>query len=158
MIEILPACFPEDREAVIAIFREYVASPRASLEYQDYESEFATLPGTYAPPAGCLLLAWQDGQIAGCAALRPVDARIAEMKRVYVRPGRRGEGIGRRLVQDLLLLARQRGYERVCLDVLPEFTAALALYRTLGFQPAPAVSFNPTPGALFLGIDLPSPD
>lgn len=157
MIEILPARFPEDREVVVSIFREYVSSPSVSLEYQDYESEFATLPGKYAPPAGCLILAWQNGQVTGCAALRPVDERVAEMKRVYVRPGHRGEGIGRQLVQHLLSSARQYGYERVCLDVLGEFTAAQSLYRTLGFRPAPAVSFNPTPGALFLGLDLSSP-
>ena len=82
MIEILAARFPEDRAAVLAIFREYVTSPRASLDYQDYEAEFAALPGKYAPPRGCLLLAWVENQVAGCAALRPVDDETAEMKRV----------------------------------------------------------------------------
>lgn len=157
MIEILAARFPEDRGAVQTIFREYVTSPSTSLDYQDYEAEFATLPGNYVPPSGCLLLAWEGNRVAGCAALRPVDDEVAEMKRVYVRPEHRGQGIGRRLVEQLLRLARQAGYRRICLDVLAEFTAAQALYRTLGFLPAPPVSFNPTPGALFLGLDLPPP-
>ncbi len=157
MIEILAARFPEDQAAVLSIFREYVTSPSVSLDYQDHEAEFAALPGKYAPPSGYLLLAWSNNQVAGCAALRPIDDKIAEMKRVYVRPDYRGQGIGRRLVLQLLRLAEQAGYRRICLDVLAEFTTAQALYRTLGFLPAPPVSFNPMPGTLFLGLDLPSP-
>ena len=50
--------------------------------------------------------------------------------------------------------AHRLGYQRVCLDVLPEFTAAQALYRSLGFAPAPPVSFNPVPGTQFLALTL----
>ena len=58
---------------------------------------------------------------------------------------------------ELLRLAGHARFRRICLDVLAEFAAAQALYRTLGFLPAPPVSFNPTPGTLFLGLDLPPP-
>ena len=57
MNAIKPAIFPEDLERVITIFREYVASPSVNLDFQDYESEFAALPGKYAAPEGRLLLA-----------------------------------------------------------------------------------------------------
>ena len=144
--------FPADLEAVVGIFREYVTSPAVDLGFQDYEQEFATLPGAYAPPDGCLLLAWYNGAVVGCAALRRVDALSAEMKRVYLRPAARGTGLGRRLVTAVLDEARRLGYQRVCLDVLPEFTSAQALYRSLGFVPAPPVSFNPVPGTQFLAL------
>ncbi|WP_439894179.1 GNAT family N-acetyltransferase (plasmid) [Ralstonia sp. 25C] len=154
MIDIRPARFPDDMAAVQAIFREYVASPSVSLDFQDYEAEFATLPGKYAPPRGCLLLAWKAGAVVGCAAFREVDAATCEMKRVYVRPTARGEQLGRRLVERLLQDAKAAGYARMCLDVLPEFKAAQALYASLGFTPAPPVTFNPVPGTLFLGRTL----
>ena len=86
MTDIRPAHFPEDLDAVVRIFREYVASPTVSLDFQDFKTEFAALPGKYAAPEGCVLLAWKDGQPVGCAALRQVDAQTGEMKRVYVRP------------------------------------------------------------------------
>ena len=82
--DIRAARFPEDSEAVLAIFREYVASPSVSLDYQGHADEFASLPGKYAAPDGGLLLAWQAGTVVGCAAWRRVDAERCELKRVYV--------------------------------------------------------------------------
>ncbi len=153
-IEIRAASFPADRSAVLEIFSEYVASPKADLTFQDYTREFAQLPGSYAGPCGCILLAWAAGELAGCAALRPVDAVIGEMKRVYVRPLARGLGLGRQLVTTLIAQARNAGYHELRLDVLPEFTAARALYAQLGFLPAAPVSHNPIPGTAFLGLSL----
>lgn len=160
MHDIHHAQFPADLEAVVGIFREYVTCPTVDLGFQDYEQEFATLPGAYAAPDGCLLLARAGDAVVGCAALRRVDARTAEMKRVYLRPAARGTGRGRRLVTAVLTEARRLGYQRVCLDVLPEFTSAQALYRSPGFVPAAPVSFNPVPGTQFLALTLsacPSP-
>jgi GNAT superfamily N-acetyltransferase len=154
MTEIAPARFPEDRAAVIAIFREYIASVSANLAFQDYDSEFATLPGKYAPPEGRLLLAWKQAEVVGCVGLRQVNASCCEMKRVYVRPAARSIGLGQRLVQAILEQARAAGYSRICLDVLPEFAAARHLYATFGFTDAAPVTFNPVPGTQFLALDL----
>ena len=154
MTEIKHASFPADIGHVVSIFREYVASPSVSLDFQDYEAEFAALPGKYAGPDGCLLLAWKDGMAVGCAAFRRVDQAICEMKRVYVRPAGRGENIGRRMVEKILEEARIAGYTRISLDVLPEFIAAQRLYESLGFTEAPPVSFNPVPGTRYLGLEL----
>lgn len=154
MTEIKPAIFPQDLERVVAIFREYISSPSVSLDYQDYEPEFATLPGKYAVPEGRLLLAWKSEVVVGCAALRKVNDSVCEMKRVYIRSTARGEGLGRRLIERVLVEAREAGYSRICLDVLPEFTAAQGIYESLGFRPAPPVTFNPVPGTKFLGLDL----
>lgn len=158
MMTIQPARFPRDAEAVRAIFVEYITSASVSLTFQDYEAEFATLPGKYAAPEGQLLLAWMDGEVVGCAAMRRVDAQTCEMKRVYVRPAARGVNLGRRLVQRILEDAGRAGYARVCLDVLPEFTVAQRIYASLGFVEAAPVAFNPVPGTKFLALDLsPSP-
>lgn len=154
MHDIRYAHFPRDQASVVGIFREYVTSTTVDLGFQDYEQEFATLPGAYASPDGCLLLALEGNAVVGCAALRRVDALSAEMKRVYLRPAARGTGLGRRLVTAVLDEAHRLGYQRVCLDVLPEFTTARSLYRSLGFVPAPPVSFNPVPGTQFLALAL----
>lgn len=154
MTEIHHARFPHDLETVKDIFREYVGSATVSLEFQDYEAEFAALPGKYAAPQGRLLLAWRGERLVGCAALRQVDATTCEMKRVYVRPEARGEQLGRRLVERILDEARAAGYARICLDVLPEFTAAQQIYAALGFTDAPPVTFNPVPGTRFLALNL----
>ena len=154
MTEIKPACFPDDLKRVVAIFREYVASPSVSLGFQDYEQEFASLPGKYAAPEGRLLLAWKGGAVVECAALRKINRSTCEMKRVFIRSTARGEGLSRQLIQSILGEARITGYSRICFDVLPEFTTAQAIYESLGFRPAPPVTFNPVPGTKFLGLDL----
>jgi putative acetyltransferase len=152
--EIRQARFPEDRAAVEEIFREYIASPSVSLEFQDYEPELAALPGKYAPPEGALLLAWQTDRAIGCAAMRPVDEAICEMKRLYVRPEGRGMGLGRRLAEEIIAAARAAGYAEIRLDVLPEFERAREVYHSLGFRPAEPVTYNPVPGTSFLGLAL----
>lgn len=159
MPTIRQAVFPSDLQDVVSIFREYVSSPTVSLDFQEYEAEFAELPGKYAAPEGRLLLAHEAGAVLGCAvlgcaALRRVDASTCEMKRVYVRPAARGSNLGRLLVEAIVREARLAGYSRICLDVLPEFTAAQKLYESMGFEPAQPVSFNPVAGTKFLALAL----
>ena len=148
------ARFPEDLDAVIAIFREYIGSTSVSLDFQDYEVELADLPGKYDAPRGGLFLAWQADAVVGCAGFREVNDAICEMKRVYVRPVARGQNLGRRLVERILAEGRAAGYHRICLDVLPEFKAAQQLYASLGFAPTAPVTFNPVPDTRFLGMNL----
>lgn len=154
MTTIRHAQFPADTAVVLDIWREYVASPTVSLDYQGNEAEFANLPGKYAAPEGCVLLADRNDVIDGCIAYRGVGAEICEMKRLYVRPRARGRDLGRKLVDRLIDEARTAGYLEMRLDVLAEFASARQLYETFGFVPAEPVSYNPIPGTAFLGLRL----
>ena len=151
------AVFPQDAASVLDIWREYIASPSISLDYQGYEAEFADLPGKYAPPDGRLLLADRCGEIDGCISLRKVSAEICEMKRLYVRPRARGSRMGHKLVEQLIDEARTAGYLEIRLDVPEEFVQAKSLYDAFGFAPADPVSFNPIPGTSFLGLRIRDP-
>src|SRR5262245_40585080 len=153
-MDIRPARIPDELPAVRALFQEYAASLGIDLCFQRFEEELAGLPGAYAPPSGRLLLAVTEEAIAGCVALRRVDDRTCEMKRLYVRPGHRGSGAGRQLAERVLAEAREAGYARICLDTLPMMARAIELYRALGFTPIEAYCHNPVPGALYLAKDL----
>ncbi len=144
-------------------------------------ANWRSLPGEYAEPRGTLLLALVDpvnvsedagrqaptlqradgtlAHVAGCCALRPLDSadypNAAEMKRLYVRPGFRGLGLGRQLAEAILDAARSAGYGCVLLDTLDDMESARALYEDLGFAEVPPYYHNPIAGAaLPQGRDL----
>jgi ribosomal protein S18 acetylase RimI-like enzyme len=141
-----------------AIFQEYAATLKVDLCFQGFEQELQDLPGEYAGPRGALLLAWIDGVLAGCCALRPLDssdyANAAEMKRLFVRPASRGLGLGRLLTEAILDAARAAGFSCVLLDTLDDMESARALYEDLGFEEIPPYYHNPYAGAHYLKVDI----
>lgn len=155
-IRIVPARTAEDLQAVADLIRAYECSLHG-LGYRDFESGSGALPGAYASPQGELLLARNAlGRPAGCVGLRPLDeAGRCEMKRLYVSPEGRGAGLGKALVQAIVEIARRAGYREMLLDTHETMSAAQALYRSVGFEPADAYCDVPVPGALFmrLGVD-----
>lgn len=134
-----------------ALFTEYWNSFGFTPCFQGFELELRSLPGPYAPPRGALFLA--PGR--GCVALHPLDEETAELKRLYVRPGARGSGLGRKLASAAVAHARALRYARVVLDTLPaQMPAAVRLYRSLGFREVPPYLPEPAPGALCMELRL----
>ena len=148
----------EGMEATKAIFREYAVSLGIDLGFQDFEEELLNLPGDYAAPRGALWLVTVDGNVAGCCGLRPLDTvdypNACEMKRLFVRPGFRGLGLGRLLADTTLDSARMAGYDCILLDTLDTMESARALYAELGFYEVPPYYHNPLAGAHYLKADL----
>lgn len=145
-------------DAAREIFLDYARSLAVDLSFQNFDAELATLPGDYAAPSGKLLLAWVDGELAACGAMRGLAesdyANACEMKRLYVRPAFRRFGLGRLLAQSLLDEARSAGYSVMLLDTLDEMEAARELYASLGFEEVAPYYFNPIAGAHYLKAEL----
>jgi ribosomal protein S18 acetylase RimI-like enzyme len=154
-VEIRPAHGAEDMATLRALFLEYQDWLQVDLCFQDFETELATLPGGYAPPAGALWLAYVNRELAGCVGLRPHEAKAAcEMKRLWLRPNSRGLGLGRRLAVTCIAAARAAGYRTICLDTLSFMDAARSLYADLGFHEIPAYYDNPLDDVRYLELDL----
>jgi len=133
------------------------ASPQAQHCLRRYFAELAVrFPGGFdlsrdgtgnsadlAPPDGCLLIARLAGEPVGCAGLRPLEPGVGEIKRMWVAPGARGCGIGRRFLGELEQLARRRGMRALRLDTHSSLGEALGLYRSCGFREIARFNDNP---------------
>jgi ribosomal protein S18 acetylase RimI-like enzyme len=154
---IAPARTPIELTSAAALFRAYARSLPVDLAPQGFSGELKSLPGVYAPPAGELLLAKRGDHVLGAVALKPLDhPKVAEIKRLFVRPQARGGGVGKALVGAILSVARERGYREIKLDTLPEMEGAIALYKSFGFAPIPPYGSHPYPGLVTLGLKLPA--
>ena len=141
-------------QGVRKLFQQYADYLGLDLEFQGFSQELAGLPGDYAPPQGCILMAVRAQEFVGCAALRPLEKRICEMKRLFVLPGYRGQNIGRDLARGIIDEARTRGYARMRLDTIESMTEAKQLYRSLGFQPIKPYRYNPLDNPTYMELDL----
>ena len=99
-----------------------------------YEGGEAHLPGEYAAPDGCLLLAVVDSRPAGCIALRKLDESTCEMRMLFVHPEFQGLGVGRALVVGLLEEGKKMGYSSMRLETSRHMVSAHHLYASIGFR------------------------
>jgi putative acetyltransferase len=152
-IKVIPAS-DQDLDIVRSLWREYWDSVGLPRDFQNFAEELRTLPGVYAPPRGRLLLAFIGGEPVGTAALRPLGQESCEAKRLYVCSQYRGKGIGRFLLQHLVNEARAMGYREMYGDTLKSMTAALQMYRQMGFSEVSPYSAKPTPNAIFIRLVL----
>lgn len=125
----------EDLDAVRDLILAHVEARATTPGIEYMRADALSLPGRFSAPRGGLWLARVDGSPAGCVALRPLDDSVAEVKRMYVDPAWRGQGVGRALLLALVDGARARGYRTLRLGTLHDMTTAQALYRSVGFVP-----------------------
>ena len=151
MIHIKRAESDEDITQVRALWTEYWETLGLPLDFQGFGEQLQRLPGEFAAPSGVLLLA---SGAAGTVAVRPFREDACEAKRLYVPARFRGQGLGRKLLMEAIAGDRQIGYSVMYGDTLPTMQVAAGLYEQLGFKQVGPYSDNPTPGAIYLKLDL----
>ncbi|GAA1933688.1 helix-turn-helix domain-containing GNAT family N-acetyltransferase [Streptomyces sodiiphilus] len=99
--------------------------------------------GELRAPRGLFLVARLHGEPVGCAGLKLLPGVPAEIKRMWVAPGTRGLGLGRRFLTELETRAARHGYDTLRLDTNKALGPAIGLYRSCGFQEVPAFNDEP---------------
>lgn len=136
------------------LLMEYEESIGVDLCFQNFQDEVRSLPGKYGPPEGAFLLAFINGKLAGCVAIRKNLEKICEMKRLYVRKEYRKHKIGRMLVKEIIEEAKRLGYDSLRLDTLPTMRAAQKLYEDFGFQDIEPYIYHPVEGTRYMELKL----
>jgi len=167
-----PATSPADLTATKNLFTAYAASLNIDLSFQNFTAELESLPGVYAPPFGALFLAITPQKEAiGCVGLRALpkksnlitskyglnkfaedqeSKKTCEMKRLYCTLSSRGLGVGRALVEQVIVEAERLNYEEMRLDTLPSMEGARKLYEQYGFEEIDAYYDTPLEKTFFL--------
>lgn len=155
------ASWPEDLATVRRLFQEYRqwiaehqdstagSEPRVRSGLALVDRLIAELPGAYGPPRGVILLWFKGESLVACGALRELEPKVGEIRRIYVRSDYRGKAFGHPFVRALIDRARELGYETLKADTLPTMTAAIEFYQELGFHRAPAFWPHPAAAAIF---------
>jgi len=154
MVQIINAHTKVHYQSARNLFVQYADTLDLDLEFQGFSRELATLPGDFSLPLGCILLAELSGIYVGCVALRPLENKICEIKRLFVIPGYRGREIGRTLTCSLIDRAREMGYEKMRLDTIESMKAAKRLYHSLNFRTIQAYCYNPLENPSYMELVL----
>jgi len=141
----------KELDVIRDLFREYEKELNEDICFQSFDEELKNPLKKYGPPSGDLVLAYWEDEIAGCIALTKMkDAEACEMKRLYVKPSFRKNKIGRLLVEDLLISAKEKNYKKMRLDTFLKLQAAIHLYKQFGFENISAYYNNPLPGVVYM--------
>lgn len=148
-------------QEIRTLFSEYTnmlvandSSFQSYLDIQGYDEEINHLEEKYGMPSGRLYLAYCNGEAAGCIGLRNIDEKTCEMKRLYVRPQFREQNIGKLLVQQIIIDAKEIGYSYMLLDTLPFLEKAIHLYKKFGFYTIDCYNNSPMSTSIYMRLDL----
>jgi putative acetyltransferase len=139
---------------VRALLERHLAFARATTRPEDV---YALDVDGLADPAVTFFSYRADGRVVGVAALKRIDDEHAEIKSMHTAEEARGQGVARALVDHIVALARERGYERVSLETGsgPAFEPARALYASAGFAPCEAFGdYTPSPNSAYMTLAL----
>jgi DNA-binding MarR family transcriptional regulator/GNAT superfamily N-acetyltransferase len=123
---------------------EYVAElNRRSTRGFDPSVGATALPHEVRPPAGQFFVAYLHDEPIGCGAVKHHADAPAEIKRMWIAPGARGLGLGRRLLERLEACARDSGAEVARIETSAVLTEALSLYESSGWVEVPRFNDEP---------------
>jgi len=138
------------------LFTAYSKALGADLTFQQFDTELQHPLQYYTNANGCILLAYanEEQPAIGCIAVKGLSNHTAEMKRMYVQPNYRSQGIGQLLINAFMQQAKALGYTTVVLDTLQQLTAAIKLYEKNGFTPTTAYYHNPLEDVVYMKRDI----
>jgi putative acetyltransferase len=138
---------PEPLDSPVALELIAALNEELSRDYPPSQRFHSLAAAEVAEGTGAFVVAWLDGAPAGCGAVRVISPGVAELKRMYVVPTRRGRGLSRAILSELETRATALGATRVVLETGDKAHAALGLYESAGFTRIPcfgAYAASPT--------------
>ena len=122
-----------DTEIIKELFIEYSHIEGAESCFVSFDKELDDLAGFYA--GGALLAGYEDDSPVSCIAVRKIDDKVCEAKRLYIKPEFRGKGYARIMLNAMLDKAKDLGFEKVTFTTKPSvMQIGYGLYKRMGFE------------------------
>jgi ribosomal protein S18 acetylase RimI-like enzyme len=158
-MEVIEANVSKQAAEIRQLFLQYYDELlRIDVCFQDFDDELDNLGQIYTHPNGELLLAVDGQDVLGCIAFIKVEKNLCEIKRLYILPEYRGQGLGRLLTEALIRKAIQTGYSSMRLETLDWLKQAINLYESLGFREIPPYLDDTPVKLVYLQLDLETVD
>ena len=129
---------------------EYTKFLGRDLTFQNLDAELSDLAKKYCPPEGRIICAEVDGKIIGCVAYHKFDSERCEMKRLFVLEGYREFHAGSKLIEEILIAAKNDGYKEMILDTIKPLKSAIHLYKKFGFVETSPYYENPFADVIYM--------
>ena len=142
---------------VLALLAEHL---RSMHELSPQEYVFAFDAKKLRAPGVTFWTAWKDEVLLGCVALKELSLTEGELKSMRTPERLRGKGVGRTLLNHVLQVARERGYQQLFLETgsHPAFLPAQTLYRSVGFRECgPFGDYKENAFSVFMFLSLSNP-
>lgn len=148
-------CNSKEEFAIAKILtQDYMKWLGMDLNFQNTKKEFQVFETMYGKPEGCFIYATINGAISGGVAIRKLDSKICEMKRLFVYRSFQGKGMGEVLCEKIISIAREVGYCKMRLDTVAKLKSAIGLYKKIGFYEIDAYCPNPDPTVKYMELKL----
>jgi GNAT superfamily N-acetyltransferase len=135
-----PVDVPEAARCIQAYFAELQSRFPAGF---DPRGSVSADPDELVRPRGVFLLLRREGEVIGCGGVKTIEAGVGEIKRMWIAPGARGIGLGKRLLDALEIFSAGLGHRAVRLDTSAHLPEAIALYRGAGYREIADYNGNP---------------
>ncbi|MGB3312412.1 MAG: GNAT family N-acetyltransferase [Nodosilinea sp.] len=132
---------PGDREAALALIAQVLREYSLTCEPADSDRDAREVEACYWEPGGEFWVVELDRELVGTAGYRPTSRGpgAVELRKMYLLPQVRGQGLGRYLLSTMEATIQRRGFEEIWLETASVLKEAVGLYERSGYQPASGV-------------------
>jgi ribosomal protein S18 acetylase RimI-like enzyme len=141
---------PEDAPAMRRLVLNGLGDHWGTID-ETMNPDLDDITGVYWHTGATITVVERGGEIVGCGILIEHDPETGELVRMSVRGDQRGQGLGKRLVRNLLDAAAERGFRQVVCETTETWEDAIALYRSCGFRDT-----GVRDGDIYFAIDIPA--
>lgn len=128
---------PDDADQLLPLLERGLAAYQLAPDISTTDRDLLDVAGSYLAGGGAFRVLRHQGRVIGMFGLHNEGGGVVELRKMYLDPSFKGQGLGRLLMQDALRLARAAGHRKMVLETNSRLLEAIQMYRKFGFRDVP---------------------